>query len=261
MPGPDVPEYLKQLSSRSGVHIIPTGALYTKQSYPPDIATKSEDQIADDLVRAAAAGRFGAFGELAITPGATEIAPEEKKVYRAFGKAHRRTGIPIFTHNNYATGPAIPMDMAIRQLDLFESVDVDPASLAIGHVCCLADTSAEIPKKLARRGVFVAFDRLTRQQQWVADELKLRTILAFLDAGHADKLLLSSDYAGSINAGVGEREYRSGPFYVRDGGPGWARSVAWFHPMLVKAGVNEQTMRQITIENPRRFLTFKPKTS
>jgi phosphotriesterase-related protein len=259
MPGPDMVPYLKQLSERSGIHIIPTGALYTRQSYPPDVATRSEDQLADDIVQATAAGRFGAYGELAITPGAAEIAPEEKKVYRAFAKAHVRTGIPIFTHNNYATGPHVPADMALRQLDVFESAGADPRHLAIGHVCCLDDTTADVPKKLARRGVFVAFDRLTRQQQWVTDERKLNTILAFLDAGFADQLLFSSDYSGSVNAGVGEKEFRTGPFWARDGGPGWARSVVWFHPMLRKAGVKEDVMRRITVDNPRRFLAFVPR--
>lgn len=259
IPGSETPGYLKQLAERSGIHIVPTGALYTKSSYPPDVATKSEDQIADDIVRAAVVGRFGAFGELAVTPGATEIAPEEKKVYRAFTKASLRTGIPIFTHNNYATGPNIPIDIALRQLDVFEAAGADPRHLAIGHVCCLDDTTADVPKRLAKRGVFVAFDRLTRQQQWVTDDQKLKTILAFLDAGFADHCLFSSDYSGSVNTGVGEKEFRTGPFHAHDGGPGWARSVVWFHPMLRKAGVKEDVMRRITVENPRRFLAFVPK--
>jgi phosphotriesterase-related protein len=260
IPGPDVAGYLKQLSERTGLHIVPTGAHYMNQAYPKDLATKTEDEIADGLVQAANAERFGAFGEFGVAADEADLAPEEKRVFRAVGKAHVRTGIPIFTHNNYSTGPNVPMDIALRQLDLFESVGVKPQSCAIGHVCCLDDPTADVAKKLAKRGAFVGFDRLTRQQQWVTDEKKLAMILALLDAGYADHLLLSSDFPGGTNAAVGERELRS-PVFARDGGPGWARVLVWFVPMMRKAGVSEQTIRRITVDNPRRFLAFVPKQS
>ena len=258
VPGVEAATYLKQLAERTGLHIVPTGSFYMAPAYPPDIATKSEDQIADDLARAAAAGRFGAFGEIGVGPDQADLAPVEKKVFRAVGKAHLRTGLPIFTHNNYSTGPKVPMDMALRQLDLFEAVGVNPHSVALGHVCCLADPKAGIAQKLAKRGAFVAFDRLTRQQQWMTDEQRLTMILAFLEAGHVDNLLFSSDYGGAVVTSVGEREFRTGPFNAHDGGPGWARSIVWFLPMLRKAGVDEKTLHRITVDNPRRFLAFVP---
>lgn len=261
LPGPEVAVYLKALSERSGLSIIATGSFYTGPTYPADVKTKSEQQIASDLVRLAAEGRFGAFGEIGVGNNQSDLSAEETKVYRAIGRAHLRTGLPIITHNNYSTGPSVPMDMALRQIDVYESAGVKTSSLAIGHVCCLDDPKADMARRVAKRGAFVAFDRLTRQQQWVTDEQRLRMMMAFLDAGFVDHLLISSDYGGAVVTSVGEKEFRPGPFLAREGGPGWARSLVWFVPMMRRAGVNDEMLRRITVDNPRRFLAFVPARS
>lgn len=258
LPGPEVTAYLRDLSTRSGIHLIATGSLFTEPTYPPDVKTKSDERIADDLVAAADAGRFGAFGEIGIAPNHADLSPDERKVYRALGQAHGRTRLPIFTHANYSMGPNVLMDIALRQLDALEAAGVPPAAVAIGHVCCAEDPNTEIAKGVAGRGAFVAFDRVTRQQQWITDEQRVAMIVALLDAGYADHVLISSDYGGAIVTSVGEKESRPGPFLARDGGPGWARSLAWFVPMMRAAGVDENTLRRITEDNPRRFLSFVP---
>ncbi len=212
-----------------------------QRTYPADVATKSEEQIADDLVRDARASRYGAFGEIGETPDAA-MSPEERKVFRAVGKAHVRTNLPIFTHNAYGTGPNVPRDAGLRQLDAFESAGVDPRRVAIGHTCCLDDPTADIVKQLAKRGSFVGFDRVTGGA--VPDDKKVGMILAFLEAGYADHLLLSSDY--NFTARSAAR-------------PGYGTTLTVFVPKLRQAGVKEDTIRRITIDNPRRFLAFVPK--
>ena len=242
--GAEIPAYLKTLSERTGMHLLNAGAYYTKQQYPADFAAKSEDEIADGLVQMATAGRLGAYGEFGVANGEAEIDPIEKKVFRSVGRAHLRTGLPIFTHNNYATGPDVPSDMALRQLELFEAVGVDPSHVAIGHVCCLDDPKAEIAQKLAKRGVFVGFDRVGIPT--VPDEKRVAMILAFLDAGHTDHLLLSSDFY-------------TGRALKKNGGPGIGLTVTTFAPMLTKAGVSEAVLRRILVDNSRRFLAVVPK--
>ena len=84
-------------------------------------------------------------------------------------------------------------------------------------------------------------------------------IRTLLDAGLVNRLLLSSDYIGRIiNTSVGEVKAYPGPLNARDGGPGYARSLLLFVPQLRKAGVSEQTIHQLTVENPKRFLSFTP---
>ncbi len=237
--GRDV-DFLKHIAAETRVHIVACGGLYMQRTYPADVASKSEDQIADDLVREARGTRYGAFGEIGESPDAP-MSPEERKVFRAVGKAHLRTNLPIFTHNAYGTGPNVPRDAGLRQLDAFESVGVKPQRIAIGHTCCLDDPTAGIIKQIAKRGAFVGFDRVTGG--FVSDDKKVQMVLAFLDAGYADHLLLSADY--NFTARSAAR-------------PGYGSTLTMFVPKLRQAGVKEETIRAITIDNPRRFLAFVP---
>jgi len=234
-------DFLKQIATRTRVHIVACGGLYMQRTYPAEVATKSEDRIADDLVRDARAARYGAFGEIGESPDAA-MSAEERKVFRAVGKAHVRTNLPIFTHNAYGTGANVPRDAGLRQLDAFESVSVKPEHIAIGHTCCLDDPSADIIKQIAKRGAFVGFDRVTGG--FVPDDKKVRMILAFLEAGYADRLLLSADY--NFTARSAAR-------------PGYGGTLTVFLPKLRQAGVEEEIIRGITVDNPRRFLAFVPK--
>ena len=238
---------LVRIANGSGVHIVASGGFYMQRNYPPEIATKTADQIADDLVKDAKAQRLGAFGEIGQQSGV--LTDDEKKVFTAVAKAHARTGIPIFTHNAYTgvrvVDPPVPMDAALRQLDVLEAGGADVRHVAIGHVCCLDDPSVTTAKALAKRGVFVGFDRVTINAI-IPDDKRVAMILAFLEAGHADHLLLSSDFS-------------NGRSLKKNGGAGIAQTVTAFAPMLTKAGVPDATLKTILVENPRRFLAFTPK--
>jgi phosphotriesterase-related protein len=238
---------LKRIASESGVGIVASGGFYMQRNYPAEIATKTADQIADDLVADARANRFGAFGEIGQQGGV--LTDDERKVFTAVAKAQARTGIPIFTHNAYTgvrvVDVPVPMDAALKQLDLLEGAGADLRHLAIGHVCCLDDPNVATAKALARRGVFVGFDRVTINAI-IPDEKRVAMILAFLDAGHADRLLLSSDFS-------------TGRALKKNGGPGIAQTVTAFAPLLATAGVSESVLRGILQDNPRRFLAFVPK--
>jgi phosphotriesterase-related protein len=233
-------DLLKQIASRTSVHVVACGGLYMERTYPQDVVMKSEDQIADDLARDASANRYGAFGEIGETPNAA-MSAAERKVFRAVGKAHLRTRLPIFTHNAYGTGPNVPRDAGLRQLDAFESVGVGPERVAIGHSCCLDDPSADVIKQIAKRGAYVGFDRVTGGL--VPDDKKVAMILAFLEAGYLDRLLLSSDYNFTARS---------------EARPGYGITLTVFAPKLRKAGVTDEMLRTITIDNPRRFLAFVP---
>src|SRR5436853_3985072 len=54
---------LTRIAKESGVHIVASGGFYMQRNYPPEIAAKSAEQIADDLIADAKAQRLGAFGE------------------------------------------------------------------------------------------------------------------------------------------------------------------------------------------------------
>jgi phosphotriesterase-related protein len=228
-------EHLKEISRRTGLHVVASGGYLMQNTYPAEISTMSEDQIAESLVKEAAADGYGAYGEIGSMPAEADFTPDERKVYRAVGKAHLKNNLPIFTHNNYDTGPNVPREIALRQLDVFESVGVDPRRMAIGHMDSLAGRDPDIIKALAKRGAFVGIDRI--QGDAKANEDRVALILGFLEAGHSDRLLLSSDT---------RKDYSK---------------VARFLKQLEAAGVSEAMLHAIQVDNPRSFLAFVPKNA
>ena len=156
---------------------------------------------------------------------------------RAVGKAHLATNLPIFTHT--ANGLE-----AETQLDILESVGVSPDRIVIGHMGGLADPEATVHRALAARGAYVGFDRLGGGPE--ADGGKVPMVQAMLDAGHAERVLLASDFALASDTQL-------------RGGAGYAKTITRFVPMLREAGVDDATIRTLTIDNPLRFMAFVPR--
>jgi phosphotriesterase-related protein len=235
---------LQRITRESGMPLIASGGYYMQRTYPADIAAKSAQQIADDLVTEARRDRLGAFGEIGQQSGT--LTADERKVHEAIAIAHVLSGIPVFTHNAYSIRATdVPRDSALRQLDIYEAAGADPTNLCIGHVCCLDDPAADIATQIARRGAYVGFDRVTLNGT-MPDANRVIAAMALVEAGHADKLLLSSDFY-------------SRPSLKREGGPGFAQTVTVFGRMLLEAGLPASTLRGILEDNPRRFLAFSPK--
>ncbi len=227
-------EFLKEISRRSGLPIVAGCGYYAQPFYPPEIATWNEDQIARELIRQANTQPVGALGEIGTWDVMTG---DERKVFRAVAKTHLETNLAIFTHTNFGKG-------ALEQLDLLESMGVNPGRVAIGHMGGLNDPKVEVQKSICRRGAFVGFDR----QGGPGDAVQVKMIVDLLEVGFADRLLLSSDFSAG------------GSQLKRNGGPGYAKTLTVFAPKLREAGVDEKTLHGILVDNPRRLLAFVPRS-
>ncbi|HEX4594120.1 MAG TPA: hypothetical protein VH157_07585 [Bryobacteraceae bacterium] len=226
-------DFLKQLSTESGMPIVAGCGYYSDPFYPPEIATMSEEEITRELVRQARSQPVGAFGEIGSWGDITDL---ERKVFRAVGKAHLETNLPIFTH----TG--IPGRSAIEQLDILEAAGVKPHRIVIGHLGNLVDPKVEVHKAICKRGAFIGFDR----QGGAGDTRQVPMVLTLIEAGYAGNLMFSSDLSTANQI-------------KRNGGTGYAKTVTVFVPKLREAGVKEDTLHGILVDNPRRFLAFVPK--
>jgi phosphotriesterase-related protein len=239
---------LQRIATESKMPIVASGGYYMQRTYPPEIATRSADEIADSLIHEAKAQRWGALGEIGQQNG--ELTTDERKVFQAVAKVQARIGLPVFTHNAYlgarSASNHVPRDAAIRQLDVLESSGAKAEHVALGHVCCLDDPKAEIAIALARRGAFVGFDRVTIPI--VPDTQRAAAIMAMVEAGYANKVLISSDY-------YSQRSLR------KNGGAGIGQAVTVLRPMLLKAGMTDEMLHNILVDNPRRFLAFIPAKS
>jgi len=225
--------FLRQMSEKSGLPIVAGGGFYTQPFYPKEISTMSEEQIYQALLKQVETEPVGVFGEIGSWDYITK---DERKVFRAVGRASVTTSLPIFTH----TG--IPGKSALEQLDLLEDVGVDPKKVVIGHLGNLTDPNVEVHRAVCRRGAFIGFDRQGGQ----GDTQQVPLVMKLLEAGYADNLMFASDLSNIAQTKKG-------------GGPGYARTLTVFVPKLKAAGANDEVLRQIMQDNPRRFLAFVPK--
>jgi phosphotriesterase-related protein len=215
--------FIRQVAMKTSVHIVAGGGFYSQPFYPKEISTMSEEQIVRALVKQADDDSLGVFGEIGSWD---EISADERKVFRAVGKAHVATNLPIFTH----TG--IPGKSAIEQLDILEDAGVKPDRVVIGHLGNLNDPAVYVHKVLCRRGAFVGFDR----QGGNNDAQQVPLVMALIEAGFADHLMFSADANG-----------------------GYAKTITVFLPKLKAAGASDDVLHRIMVDNPRKFLAFVPK--
>ena len=226
-------EFLKRLSAASGMAIVASCGYYSQPFYPPEIASWSVERIADELIRQARTQPVGALGEIGSWD---EITDTERKVFRAVGKAHAATGLPIFTH----TG--VPGKSALEQLDILEAAGVAPQHVAIGHMANLVDPKVEVHKAIAKRGAFIGFDR----QGGAGDARQVPMAVSLIEAGYARNLLFSSDLSSAAQL-------------KHNGGGGYGKTLTVWAPKLREAGVKDAMLHDILVDNPRRFLTLVTK--
>ncbi|MGZ3375608.1 MAG: phosphotriesterase family protein [Phenylobacterium sp.] len=227
--------FLRRISQRSGLPIVASAGFYTQPFYPPDIGAWSEDRVVEEIMKQVRANPTGALGEIGSWDYITK---DERKVFRAVGRVHRLTNLPIFTH----TG--IPGKSALEQLDILEDAGVDPKRVVIGHLGNLVDANTEIQRAIIRRGAFIGIDR----QGGAGDAQVVPMVASLIAQGYADRLMFSSDLSSP-------REIkRNNPT-----GGGYAKTLTVFVPKLKAAGASEADLHKIMYDNPRRFLAFVPK--
>lgn len=215
-------DFVRQVAAKSGLPIVAGGGFYSQPFYQ-EIANMSEEQIVKALIQQADDDTLGVYGEIGSWD---EITADERKVFRAVGKAHVATNLPIFTH----TG--IPGKSALEQLDILEDAGVMPERVVIGHLGNLVDPNVYVHKVICRRGAFVGFDR----QGGNNDAQQVPMVMALIDAGFAGHLMFSADTSS-----------------------GYGKTLTVFLPKLKAAGASDEVLHQIMVDNPRRFLAFVPK--
>ena len=216
-------EFARTVAMQSGMPIVACAGFYSQPYYPASIASMSEDDIVQAILDQIDANPTGALGEIGSWD---EMTKDERKVFRAVGRVHVATNLPIITH----TG--IPGKAAIEQLNILEDTGVNPASVVIGHLGNLVDANVYVHKAICRRGAFVGFDR----QGGNGDSQQIPMVMALIEAGFADNLLFSADASS-----------------------GYDKTLTSFLPKLVAAGADEAVLQRIMVDNPRRFLAFVPK--
>jgi len=233
------PARLRQLSDATGVEIVCSTGYYTEPYYPPGDALhrRSVDEITEvllDEIRNGIAGtgvRAGLIGEIGTSQG--WVSPLEERVHRAAARAQRASGLPIATHTLYHGA-------GHHQLEIFAEEGVDPARICVGH--CDTFPSVAYCESIARRGAYVSLDNIGFDLEGHEEAVR-RLLLDLVERGYARQLLLSQDMGQMPELGC-------------RGGRGLTYLAKYFLPSLLDAGLDEATVRLMTVENPLRWLTI-----
>jgi phosphotriesterase-related protein len=226
---------LRRISVATGVRIIAGTGVYWRRFRPSWIELLSESELCSRFVSELTEGvgpdrvRAGLIGEVAT--GHRDIDAVEARVLRAAAKAQAETDRPIATH-------ALFTRIGLDQLDLLEAAGADPERVLIGHADTCPDEGYHAA--LLERGAWLGFDTIGQDDK-TSDDWRADRVADLAAKGHLDRLLISSD--------VCKR-----PALVRYGGGGYAHVLRGFVPRLQARGFGPGEIRQLLVDNPRRFL-------
>jgi phosphotriesterase-related protein len=244
---------MEEISRKSGMQIIATTGhwLYPNLS----MSSRTVEELTEFFVKEIERGIEGTDIKAGVIKVATDqegVTPFIEKALRAAARTSKATGTPIETHTLAAKR------QGEKQAEIFEAEGLSPAMVSIGH----SDYSTEMDylTGLIKRGYTIGMDHMSRGVTPPAQgaegsspnfwQTKVDRIKSLVDAGFANKLFLSNDwlFADSLapTGAYSDTLNKLNP----DGMLFLTRKVI---PRLKQLGVPDQTIRTMTVENPRRF--------
>ena len=242
------PLALARIARTTGLNIIMGAGYYVAASHPSDMDERTVDELAEEMIADVTTGvgdtgiRSGLIGEIGCTWPWTE---NEQKVVRAAVAAQRVTGAPLMIHPG--RHPRAPMDI----VEFVASEGGDLSRTIMCHICrTIADVKAVIG--LAQTGIWIEYDLFGLENSYYPyqpsfdmpnDGTRMTHILALIEAGHHDQLLLSHDIAYKTSL-------------VKFGGYGYHHLLVNVVPRLRMKGLDGAGVRRLLVENPKRAFTF-----
>jgi phosphotriesterase-related protein len=246
--GRDV-RFMKRVAEETGVRIVACTGIYSYDYLPHYFENRDVDVMADHFVEDIERGCQGTEIRAAFLKCAADAAgvtEHVEKIHRACARASIQTGAPIMAHSMPAvgTGP--------RQVEIFEEEGVDLSRVQIAH-CGDSEDIGYIEGLLAK-GVYVGLDRYGLEMYLPIDK-RNATAAELLRRGHAERLIISQDFCGSIDWFPAEAaEVFESQGAIRN----WSMSLVFEEvvPTLREMGVmDDAVFDTIFVANPARWLT------
>ncbi|HUN09208.1 MAG TPA: hypothetical protein PLQ56_21555 [Aggregatilineales bacterium] len=234
---------LRHLANITPIHIIAPTGIYKEAFIPPDKFGHTAKQLAAEWINEITTGIDGSesrAGFIKVAVSDDGPTPLEVRNLQAAVLASRSTGATVGCHT-------IGGAAALRNLDVLEAAGHDMRRFIWIHAHTEPDIRIHI--EAARRGIYLEFDAIGAVN-WHPQDKLLQSVLALLEAGWVDHILLSHD-AGWYEPGQ--------PGGVPAGGfRGYTALVESFIPQLRANGISETVIHQLTVTNPARAMAFLP---
>ncbi len=245
------PLALKRISEKTGVQIVMGCGYYKDQWQNPAVRAMTEDDLFEEIVRDIVEGvdgvHAGVIGELGVDypPKDAPLYPFEEKQLRAGARAQKATGAAINVHIECNSTPY----EVNRIMNIIEQAGGDLSRVVASHRLPRL-WEVHINVALAKRGCYVEFDTFgleiwdSLRNQLNGKEDAPATIKALIAEGCLDNILISQDFDCQL-------------CYVKNGGHGYAHILKNVVPQLKAAGITDEQIRTIMVENPKRLFSFK----
>ena len=230
---------LLNIASETGINLIAVTGLHHDRYYREDdiLEKSSAEQLADYFLKDINEGMDrteAKAGLIKVVTSGPKIKDREKKLFEAAAIAHFESGAPIISHCEHGTG-------AIEQLELFREFRITLNHVTLSHTDKEADLSYH--HEILSSGVNVEYDQSLRQANDVNASSGQLTA-AMVGAGFVNQIMLGTDGA------------RRSLWTSLGGTPGLAYLFSGWSKRLIDAGLNEDNLQQIFINNPARVLAF-----
>lgn len=245
------PEILREISERTGVQIIcATGYYYEGEGAPVYFKVRSglgdaEQEIYEMFMTEIEHGIAGTGikpGIIKLGSSLGEITSYEQMFFRQAAKVQKETGITILTHTQEGT-------MGPEQADFLIEHGADPSRILIGHMDGNTDVSYHL--KTLKKGVSIGFDRFGLQvlAGCPMDEMRETVLIGLIGMGYGDRIMLSHD---TVNCWCGRTPNMNEE--VMKFVSGWHPTHLFDDviPDLIKAGISEEQIESMFVDNPRR---------
>ena len=247
------PLALVRIARLTGLNIIMGAGYYLQSSHPPKLATMTDEEIADEIVRDITVGidetgvRAGIIGEIGCSTPLTE---NERKVLRGSASAQKRTGSAINIHNDCEK-------QALEIIRILADAGADLSHVILSHVDDWGDNPTILPK-LIEAGCYLSFDWFGHEvgclptnlepNYVLSDAQRISSIIRLIAQGYLDRILISHD--------VGEKR-----LFTKWGGFGYAHILRHVVPLMRQKSISEEVIHTILVENPKRVLRFSKVTT
>ena len=228
-------EYVERVAKAAGIKIIHSTGCYKEPFLPSYVQEIETEELAEKWINNIEIGLQGTnikaqvIGEIGWSK---DIAtPLEKKLFNAAVIAHKETGKIITTHTTLGT-------LGHEQVEFFKEHNVELDKVIIGHVD-LTGNETYIEQMLAQ-GVNVEFDTIGKIN-YIPDTTRAEILASLIKKGFSPQIVLSVDITRKSHL----KEF---------GGIGYAYLFETFIPMLKERGVNESSINQMLVQNPKKLL-------
>jgi predicted metal-dependent phosphotriesterase family hydrolase len=234
------PQGLRRISETTGLNVVMGSGWYRERVYPSYVNELSANELADRIYRDLTVGadgsniRAGVIGEVGTER--YHITPAQERVFRAAARAHKRTGVSIWTHTTYFG------ELALEQIALLHEEGVPSDRIVISHLGDRVGVSCL--QAIADKGVYLEIDNVGyKGDGYPSDSVRARNVIELIDQGYEKQLLLSLDVCMKQHLHC-------------YGGKGYDHLQTSFLPLLQQLGATEEQIARMTLVNTARALSY-----